>query len=100
MEDNTEGKVIPWSKIKVVHATWKHPGKLFYKTQFDSEYQVLYIFQKPKSKSKDPEKSELMIKHAEVLKSLDLKKLYDLKLGISAAKHKDLQSLCKNLDIP
>lgn len=98
---NVIGNTIPWSKLKSVHASSKHPGKLFYKTTFDSAYLELNIFEVPEQRRESKKATtSSTIKTLEGLKTYNLEKLYTSELGITAAKHKGLMDLCRNLDIP
>lgn len=84
---NDKKEKIPWSRIKVVHCCSDEPGKLFYKSSYDSEFEVLNYFT-------DTEKE------LNLMKSYELQKAYTSPLKISKAKHKDLITLCKTLAIP
>lgn len=83
---NTKGQNIPWSKIRVLHTDSDNPGILFYKINFDDEYDKLDTNQ---------------YVNGNITENLpQLSQAYDDLLKVPALKHKDIMELCTNLSIP
>lgn len=84
---NTEGAKVPWSKVKVIHTSHAKPGKLFYKLEFDSDYLEVDVMKNRPNLDFD-------------LKTVKLDLAYKSQFKLSAAKYKDVMTLCKDLAIP